>query len=149
MYAAHVRYYTDFAVRSLAALQGEKQRGWLRAVTANLANLRVRTRRVGATMATPRRRKTIAGCLGWYWWFTGRALEGSQWLALARSCPGPVRSVTGRACHGMDRVHAHARIRALGRARASRRQRGKPRRTELLDDDEIDALCARGLRGVP
>jgi predicted ATPase/DNA-binding SARP family transcriptional activator len=89
----HIRYYGDFAFRSLAALRGVKQRGWLRAVTANLANLRAALdASVSENDAETAYR--IAGCLGWYWWFTGRALEGSQWLADARSCAGPVEEVT-------------------------------------------------------
>jgi predicted ATPase len=93
VYDAHVRYYADLSARSLVALRGEKQRGWIRSVTANLANLRFAfdAARDDNDAETAYR---IAGCLGWYWWFTGRALEGAQWLALAQSCDGPVEDLT-------------------------------------------------------
>jgi predicted ATPase len=89
LYAAHGRYYTDFAARSRIALRGDKQRGWLRAVTANLGNLRS-SFEVALNDGDAEAANTIAGSLGWYWWFTGRAPEGARWLARARACPGPV-----------------------------------------------------------
>ena len=36
----------------------------------------------------------IAGSLGWYWWFTGRALEGSGWLALAGGAQAATAEIT-------------------------------------------------------
>jgi predicted ATPase/DNA-binding SARP family transcriptional activator len=93
VYAAHVRYYTDFAQRSVAALLGYAQRGWIRAVRANLINLRAALD-VAVGEDDAETAYSIAGSLGWYWWFTGRGLEASQWLALARSCSGTVRDVT-------------------------------------------------------
>jgi predicted ATPase/DNA-binding SARP family transcriptional activator len=91
--AAHVRYYTDFARRSVAALLGIRQRGWLRAVRANLTNLRAALS-VALDEGDAETAYAIAGSLGWYWWFTGQGLEASQWLAAARSCTGRVREVT-------------------------------------------------------
>ena len=93
VFQRHVRYYRDFAFQSLAALRGVKQREWLHAVTANLANLRAALD-VSVSENDAETAYRIAGCLGWYWWFTGRAPEGSQWLADARSCAGPVEEVT-------------------------------------------------------
>jgi predicted ATPase/DNA-binding SARP family transcriptional activator len=93
VYEAHVRYYADFAVRSLAALQGLKQRAWLRAVTRNLPNLRVAFD-VALSERDAESAHLIAGCLGWYWWFTGRAIEGSQWMTLTRTCDGEVDPVS-------------------------------------------------------
>jgi predicted ATPase/DNA-binding SARP family transcriptional activator len=90
---AHIAYFGDFASRSLAALGGVKQRAWLRAVTANLANLRTALE-VSVADDDAETAYRIAGCLGWYWWFTGRTLEGSQWLAAARSSLGPVEELT-------------------------------------------------------
>jgi tetratricopeptide (TPR) repeat protein len=92
VYVAHVRYYADFAERSIAALRGYRQRGWLRAVGANFTNLRAALD-VAVQDDDAETAYCIAGCLGWYWWFTGRGLEASQWLALARSCTGPVSDI--------------------------------------------------------
>ena len=90
---AHARYYTDFARRSHAALRGERQRGWLRAVAANLGNLRfVFDAAVAANDAETA--QSIAGSLGWFWWFTGRAPEGAGWLSLAHSCDAPTDEAT-------------------------------------------------------
>jgi predicted ATPase/DNA-binding SARP family transcriptional activator/tetratricopeptide (TPR) repeat protein len=93
VYRAHVRYYADFAVRSLASLQGLKQRAWLRAVSRNLPNLRAAFD-VALSERDAESAHLIAGCLGWYWWFTGRTIEGSQWMALARTCDGEVDPVS-------------------------------------------------------
>ena len=94
MFAAHMHYYADFSIRSGGALRGERQRGWLRAVTANLGNLRSA---FDAAIADgdAETAQSIAGGIGWYWVFTGRTLEGAQWLNQARHCAGPVRDITG------------------------------------------------------
>jgi predicted ATPase/DNA-binding SARP family transcriptional activator len=92
IYDAHVRYYADFAARSIAALCGYRQRGWLRAIAANMTNLRAALD-VAVDKGDAELAYTIAGGLGWYWWINSRALEASQWLALARSCPGPVSDI--------------------------------------------------------
>jgi predicted ATPase/DNA-binding SARP family transcriptional activator len=94
VYRAHVGYFSDFALRSLVALRGVKQRGWLRAVTANLPNLRAALD-ASIDEGDAQTAQRIAGCLGWYWWFTGRANQGSQWLELSRSGPGRVDELTG------------------------------------------------------
>ena len=121
--------------------EGEKQRGWLRAVTANLANLRAALD-VSVRNTRCRRAQTIAGCLGWYWWFTGRAPEGSQWLALARSCPGSVRSVTrARLMAWTAFVRTPGFVRWMGPSESV--EVDEPRSQELLDDDGIDALCTQ------
>jgi predicted ATPase/DNA-binding SARP family transcriptional activator len=93
IYAAHVRYYADLAARSITALLGHRQRGWLRAVAANMTNLRAALD-VAVDEGDAETAYTIAGGLGWYWWATGRGLEASQWLALARSCRGPVTGIS-------------------------------------------------------
>src|SRR5262249_40604905 len=67
VYAAHVRYYADFAARSIAALRGYRQRGWLRAVSANLTNLRAALD-VAVGEGDAESAHCIAGGLGWYWW---------------------------------------------------------------------------------
>src|SRR4029077_13720089 len=92
VYAAHLHYFADLAARSIVALLGYKQRGWLRAVAANLTNLRAALdAAVGEGDAETA--YCIAGSLGWYWWATGRGAEASQWLASARSCVGDVSEV--------------------------------------------------------
>ncbi len=92
IYAAHVRYYADFAVRSIAALRGYRQRGWLRAVASNLTNLRAALD-VAVDEGDAETAHRIAGGLGWYWWITGRGLEASRWFTVARSCAGPVSDI--------------------------------------------------------
>jgi tetratricopeptide (TPR) repeat protein len=140
---AHVRYYADLAVRSMNALHGEKQRGWLTAVTANMDNLRFAfdAARDDGDAETA---QAIAGGLGWYWWFTGRAVEGSRWLGLAQACTGPVQDRT------RARVMAWAALmRASGFARWIESDRtdadgDEPSRGRLVDD-EIDDLSNRAI----
>ena len=141
--SAHVRYYADFARRSIGALQGQHQRGWLRAVTWNMGNLR------SAFDSALRDRDAeiacvIAGSLGWYWWFTGRALEGSHWLARARGCSGDVDDVTEA------RVAAWtAFTRAPGFVQWSdqdqRVEKDRHRVDEQLVEDP-DELCSRAIK---
>jgi predicted ATPase/DNA-binding SARP family transcriptional activator len=152
VHVAHVRYYADFAVRSLAALQGEKQRGWLRAVTANFANLRAALD-AAVRDGDAETAQSIAGCLGWYWWFTGRTLEGSQWLALAAGCHGAVRNITRARLLAWTAFTG-----APGLVRWVEPQgslpRGEQRSPGRLTDEETDVLCAEALAlyreaGVP
>jgi predicted ATPase/DNA-binding SARP family transcriptional activator len=89
VYEAHVHYYADFAARSISALRGHRQRGWLRAVAANMTNLRAALD-VAVDDNDAETAYGIAGGLGWYWWITGRGLEASQWFARARSCSAEV-----------------------------------------------------------
>jgi predicted ATPase len=80
----HARYFCELAERSVAALRGEQQRSWLRVIASNMGNLRaVLDAAVAAGDAETAYR--VAGALGWYWWFTGRAIEGSGWLRLAHT----------------------------------------------------------------
>jgi predicted ATPase/DNA-binding SARP family transcriptional activator len=141
--AAHTRYYADFSLRSVAALVGTKQRGWVRAVTANYANLRAAldTAVLGGDAESA---QSIAGCLGWYWWFTGRTLEGSQWLVLAAGCEGGVRSVTrARLLAWTAFTGAPGMLRWL--EPESSVPSGLTRSVERLTADEADALCAEAL----
>ncbi|HSB86651.1 MAG TPA: tetratricopeptide repeat protein, partial [Ilumatobacteraceae bacterium] len=85
--AAHAHYFCDLMTRSLAALRGEDQREWLRAIASNMANVRA-VFEAATTSGDVETAHRLAGSLGWYWWFTGRALEGSGWLTAAQSCPG-------------------------------------------------------------
>ena len=91
--AAHARYYCDLAIGSIAAVRGERQRWWLRSIASNMGNLRavLDTAVAGDDVETAH---CIAGSLGWYWWFTGRALEGSGWLALAGGTRAATAGIT-------------------------------------------------------
>jgi predicted ATPase/DNA-binding SARP family transcriptional activator len=93
IHASHARYYRDFALRSVAALEGDRQGDWLRAVTANLVNLRAAFE-VALESGDAETAHIIAGSLGWYWWFTGRAAEGLQWLRRAHASHRPVHGIT-------------------------------------------------------
>jgi predicted ATPase/DNA-binding SARP family transcriptional activator len=86
--ARHAHYYRDLAVSSGVALRGEQQHLWLRRIGANLGNLRA-VFDTALASGDAESSAVIAGSLGWYWWFTGRALEGSTWLALARRQVAP------------------------------------------------------------
>ena len=143
VHAAHACYYADFSVRSLAALVGTKQRGWLRAVTSNFANLRAALD-TAVLAGDAETAQSIAGCLGWYWWFTGRTLEGRQWLDLAAGCEGAVRSVTrARLLAWTAFTGAPGLLRWL-ESEASV-QPEEARSLARLTADETDALCAEAL----
>jgi predicted ATPase len=152
VYVAHVRYYADLSLRSMAAMQGVNQTSWLRAITANFANLRsaldAAVRDGDAETA-----QSIAGCLGWYWWFTGRTLEGSQWLALAAGCRGAVRSITrARLLAWTAFTGAPGLTRWVGPEESP--QPGEKRSRGLLTEEETDVLCAESFAlyregGVP
>jgi predicted ATPase len=137
--AAHAWYYTDFAVRSIAALRGYRQRGWLRAVAANMTNLRA-VLDIACSDGDAETAYSIAGSLSWFWWFTGRDLEASQWLGLARSCPGSVSDLArARVLAWMVFANSPGLIR-WGEA-------GGPRQTRAAGSgavasfEEMDRLC--------
>jgi predicted ATPase/DNA-binding SARP family transcriptional activator len=90
--AAHARYYREMAVASVAALQGGDQKRWLYAISSNMGNLRAVFETATASGDTTTA-SDIAGSLGWYWWFTGRALEGSSWLTAVDSQDGDTGAV--------------------------------------------------------
>jgi predicted ATPase/DNA-binding SARP family transcriptional activator len=139
VYAAHLGYYSDFAVRSIAALRGHRQRGWLRAVAANLTNLRAALE-VAVGDGDADTAYNIAGSLGWYWWWTGRGLEASEWLALARSCQGEVGELArARVLAWMVFADAPGLVR-WGEAGGARQSR-EPSIDGCLSLDEIGALC--------
>jgi predicted ATPase/DNA-binding SARP family transcriptional activator len=82
---AHSRYYCELTSTSVAALRGEHQRDWLRAIASNMGNIRA-VFEAATTSGDAETAHRLAGSLGWYWWFTGRALEGSGWLTAAQGC---------------------------------------------------------------
>ena len=143
VYAAHGRYYADLSLRSLAALYGDKQRSWLRSVTGNFANLRVALD-TAVRDSDAETAQSIAGCLGWYWWFTGRTLEGSQWLALAARCDGAVRAITrARLLAWTAFTSAPGLVRWL--EPEGPLQPVEQRSGAQLTADETDALCSESL----
>jgi predicted ATPase len=136
--AAHARYYCDLALGSVAALRGERQRSWLRSIASNMGNLRavLEAAIAAADVETAHR---IAGSLGWYWWFTGRALEGSGWLTLAYGDRGATGAVT------RARLLAWAAFtRAPGFVLWADPDEHVPMPTSRSRDD-IDELCAEAV----
>jgi predicted ATPase/DNA-binding SARP family transcriptional activator len=93
MFASHAQYYADLAFRSVAALEGDRQGDWLREVSANLINLRAAFE-VALESDDAETAHVIAGSLGWYWWFTGRASEGSHWFRRAIGSSDSVGGIT-------------------------------------------------------
>jgi predicted ATPase len=91
--AAHIRYFRDLALGSMAALRGTDQKRWLHAIASNMANLRA-VFEDATTAGDAETANHLAGSLGWYWWFTGRSLEGSGWLSVAQNQPGAASDVT-------------------------------------------------------
>jgi predicted ATPase len=91
--ASHARYYAGLALRSVAALEGERQSDWLREVSANLVNLRLAFESA-LEAGDAETAHVIAGSLGWYWWFTGRTSEGSRWLRRAHASRDLVGGIT-------------------------------------------------------
>ncbi len=91
--ALHTHHYRDLALQSIAALRGEHQRHWLGAIGSNMGNLRAAFEDTLAS-GDAETACVVAGSLGWYWWFTGRAVEGSAWLTDARGHPGMTGGVT-------------------------------------------------------
>ena len=69
----------------------------------------------------------IAGCLGWYWWFTGRATRRLTMARARAQLSGTGAEHHAGAPSGVDGVHARARFRTLGRAR-----RGRPAGTTTV-----------------
>jgi predicted ATPase/DNA-binding SARP family transcriptional activator len=86
-YAKHLAYFTDVARQSMAAFRGEDQRHWMRAVEGDVDNLRAALEFAVATNDAESA-TALAGSLGWYWWFTGRAAEGMRWVRRAGECAG-------------------------------------------------------------
>jgi len=80
---AHMTYFANVCVGATAAQRGEGQRAWLRTMAADGDN--VRTALAALLAEDPEKVYEVTGALGWYWWLSGRAIEGSRWLAAARS----------------------------------------------------------------
>jgi predicted ATPase/DNA-binding SARP family transcriptional activator len=135
----HTRYYGDLSLRSLAALVGTKQRGWLRAVSANFANLRAALD-TAVLAGDAEIAQSIAACLGWYWWFTGRTREGSQWLTIAADCEGAVRPATRARLLAWTAFTGSPGLRRWLEPEASVRPEDT-HSLERLTADETDALC--------
>src|SRR5262249_16821309 len=81
---AHTDYFATLCLGGAAAHRGEGQQPWLRAMTADADNVRAA---LAALIAQDGETAyEVTGALGWFWWLSGRAIEGSRWLAAARSC---------------------------------------------------------------
>ncbi len=89
----HSQYFEKLCARSDGAWQGHDQRRWLRQVAAEWSDIHAAfewaLRRGHAERAT-----AMAGALGWYWWLTGRVVEGCDCLSQALSAPGEVSPAT-------------------------------------------------------
>ena len=117
--AAHARYYCDLTIASVAAVRGERQQWWLRSIASNMGNLRAVLDLAVAT-ADVETAHRIAGSLGWYWWFTGRAVEGSAWPALAAGTRARYRRGHEGSPARLGGLHPRPRLRAVGRPRGAR-----------------------------
>jgi predicted ATPase/DNA-binding SARP family transcriptional activator len=83
----HKEYFLALCEECITAQRGEAQRAWLQAVNADTENIRTALSAAiedGDAVAA----QSATGALGWFWWFTGRATEGSRWMALASAVEG-------------------------------------------------------------
>ena len=87
----HMNYFATVCRGATAAQRGERQRAWLRTMAADGDNVRAALEMLVAQDAQTA--YEVTGALGWYWWLSGRAIEGSRWLAAARSRPGEVSTL--------------------------------------------------------
>jgi predicted ATPase/DNA-binding SARP family transcriptional activator len=83
---AHVRYYTDLAVRSQDGLRGARQRHWLRRLDAETANFRLLLDHC-VRNAMPDEALRLTRSLSWYWFLRGRTGEAVRSLAAALALP--------------------------------------------------------------
>jgi predicted ATPase/DNA-binding SARP family transcriptional activator len=90
---AHGAYFAAMCRRGDAALRGDGQREWLALVGADMDNIRSALQ-VAAEVGDAETMQAIAGSLGWYWWLTGRGVEGYRYLSAAHSCGGPADPLT-------------------------------------------------------
>jgi len=90
--ARHIRWFEDFAGQVDRGLQGANQQRWLDAADTELDNLRaamdwcIVDGQADAALS-------IAGALGWYWWYSGQASDGWRWLAAALGSPAESSAV--------------------------------------------------------
>src|SRR5262249_51562016 len=84
-------YFSALCLGATAAQQGDGQREWLRSMAADADNVRAA---LSALVADdPATAQLVTGSLGWFWWLSGRAIEGSRWLAAARAAGGDVSAL--------------------------------------------------------
>ena len=88
---AHARDFTEFALENSAALRCERQRSWLRIISAEIENLR-------AALDAPVARddadtaSALVGALGGTGGSPVACGEGGRWLRLAMGCSGRTRA---------------------------------------------------------
>jgi predicted ATPase len=85
----HAACYAELCSRSTAAWRGKEQRHWLREVAAERGNIRAAFD-WSVARGHAQRAAAMAGDLGWYWWLTGRVVEGSECLDAALATHGDV-----------------------------------------------------------
>ncbi|MEV5882451.1 BTAD domain-containing putative transcriptional regulator [Streptomyces sp. NPDC052020] len=83
---AHVRYYTDLAVRSQDGLRGARQRHWLRRLDPEAANFRALLDHC-VRNAMPDEALRLTRALSWYWFLRGRTGEAVRSLTAAVALP--------------------------------------------------------------
>jgi predicted ATPase len=91
--ARHRGWFAELAGQSLEAYKGRDHLAWIRAMGAEMDNLR------SALASAPDSRDAesallIAGGLGWYWQENGQATEGLRWLNKAFACDGEATPAT-------------------------------------------------------
>ena len=106
----HAAFYRGLSELSYGHMRRENERShewWLACITVELDNIRAAIewalgRGDGSTA------QLLAGQMGWYWWQSGRVVEGHRWLERAVACPGssPPRArgpaITWAARFGID-----------------------------------------------
>ncbi|MFD0747974.1 BTAD domain-containing putative transcriptional regulator [Phytohabitans flavus] len=95
--AAHARYFLRLARRADRELRGREQLEWLARLDADHDNLHAAARWAIAA-GDARLAVAFAATLGWYWWMSGRRVEGAEAALDALALPGNVpRSVRAAA----------------------------------------------------
>ena len=99
----HARWFTDFAVEADRQLRGGDTDGWVRALRAELPNLR-EALQAGFASDDPASGVQLAAALGWFWGIEGLFAEAEQWLraAAAAAIPETIDAATvlaGQAVH--------------------------------------------------
>jgi len=89
----HASHFAELCSRSTAACRGKEQRHWLREVAAERGNIQAAFE-WSVACGHAQRAAAMAGDLGWYWWLTGRVVEGAECLEAALAIGGAVDPAT-------------------------------------------------------
>ena len=128
----HAAFFRELGVASYGHMRrsgGPSHTWWLASLTTELDNIRVALEwsiacRDGLSA------QLLAGHMGWYWWQSGRIVEGYSWLERALGCASPTPAaarapaVTWAARLGMQLGHT-ARATELVSEAVPREHRGK------------------------